>query len=423
MINNIKFSYYNIGCKVNFAEISQIADQFTKAGYEQVEFEANSDIVLINTCTVTNRADSDCRKIIRRARKNSPNAFIAVMGCYAQLASDEIVKIEGVDAVFGNNEKFRIPELIHEFKKQQYAKVFVDEIDDFHFDFAVACDNNSHTRAFIKIQDGCQYPCTYCTIPAARGKFRSMPFDMLIEEFKHVEEFGYKELVLSGINLGEYESENKRFVDVIRLIETMKPQFRVRISSIEPNLLTNEIIDIVSNSEYICPHFHIPLQSGSKEILQAMKRRYNLSNYSNLIDNIKKKIPDACIGADIMTGFPGESSSHAIETFNYIESIPISYLHVFSYSERRGTIAATFNQKVPEYLKKERTNDLRRLSDHKFNDFYQSQIGKEKIMIPETFDISDSSVKGHTENYLPIHISGSKEMINQQIKVIVPANS
>ncbi|MCX7909799.1 MAG: tRNA (N(6)-L-threonylcarbamoyladenosine(37)-C(2))-methylthiotransferase MtaB [Ignavibacteria bacterium] len=417
----MKVSFYNLGCKVNFAELSQIQKQFEQLGAEIVEFGEPCDTVIINTCTVTAMADADCRKIIRRAQRISPNAFIAVTGCLAQTKPEEIAKISGVDAIFGTKYKFDIPILIEKFEKFSKPKIFVSPLDgELPYHSAISVDNESRTRVVLKIQDGCDYPCTYCIIPKARGKSRSMPFDALKEKILELDKSEYEEIVISGINVGEYKDKSgKTFVDVVRLIEEIQPKQRYRISSIEPNKLTKEIIDIISKSKIFCPHFHIPLQSGSDEILKSMRRRYNRAKYQNVVYEIKEKIPNACIGVDVITGFPGEDDLHFEETLTFLESLPISYLHVFTYSDRPGTIASGFAEKVPHEVKKERTRMLRKLSELKRRLFYEQNLGSVFTVIPEEYNSVNGRWKGWTENYIRCEFEGSNESNYKRVPVFL----
>ncbi len=415
----MKVAFYNIGCKVNYAELSEIQKQFIRLGAEVVEFGSPCDAVIINTCSVTNLAESDSRKIIRRAIRLNPNAFVAVIGCYAQLRPEEIEKIEGVDAIFGTKYKFSIPLLIDKFEKQPKPKVFVGDIDDeLPYHTAISVDNESRTRVVLKLQDGCDYVCTYCTIPLARGKSRSLPFNSLREKLLQLNETEYEEIVLSGINLGEYHSPNgEKFTDVLRLIENLNLKQRFRISSIEPNKVTDEIIDIVAQSSKICPHFHIPLQSGSNEILRLMKRRYNTERYRELIFKIKDKIPHCAIGIDVITGFPGETDELFEETYEFLQNLPFSYLHVFTYSERDNTPAAEMPNPVAKEIRKERTNILRKLSELKRYQFYSEQLGELAEVIPEEYNPSTNLWKGWTENYIRCEIQNFNSTEKKRVKV------
>jgi len=414
----MKVSFYNLGCKVNLADISRIGKQFEDEGHDIVDFENESDIVLINTCTVTHRADADCKKIVRRALRQSPEAYVGVVGCFAQLSPDEIIKIDGVDGIFGQKEKFQIPELIGDFKKQEHPRVLVGNLEDIPFHTSAVSDNTGKTRAVFKIQDGCEYNCTFCTIPAARGGFRSMDFSDIESEIKSFSDLGFREVILSGINLGEYTSKSgEDFTDVIRYLDKLDYPLRYRISSIEPNLLKSDILDIIEKSNKFTPHFHIPLQSGSQDILMKMKRRYRVKNYKKLILDIKERMPDTCLGADVITGFPGESDEHFAQTFDFIDSLPISYLHVFTYSERKGTVAASLEKPVPHDIRKERTKSLRELSDKKLEEFYHSQIGKIKTVIPESFASESGMWRGWSENYVSTIFSGDENLGHEPIKV------
>lgn len=402
-----KVSFYNLGCKVNLADISRIGKQFEELGHTIVDFEEESDIVLINTCTVTHRADADCRKVVRKALRKSPEAFIGVLGCFAQLQPDEVIKINGVDAVFGQKEKYSIPSLINVFDKSQLPQVLVGDMKDIPFHTSAVSDNAGRTRAVFKIQDGCEYNCTFCTIPMARGGFRSMNFNEIIPAIDNFIKEGFSEIILSGINLGEYNSQNgEKFVDVVRLLDSYDVDVRYRISSIEPNLLKDEILDIIENSNKFVNHFHIPMQSGSQDILMKMKRRYRIKNYDKLVNDIKKRMPDTCLGADVIVGFPGESDKHFIETYEFIKNSPISYLHVFTYSERKGTVAATLENSVPYEVRKERTNILRKLSEEKLSEFYHSQITKIKKFLPETYNENSGLWRGYTDNYVNTVVEG-----------------
>jgi threonylcarbamoyladenosine tRNA methylthiotransferase MtaB len=414
----MKVSFINIGCKVNFAEMAQIQEQFVHRGYEIVDFGEPCDAVFINTCTVTKHADSDSRKYIRRAIRKNRDSFVGVMGCYAQLEAETITGIDGVDAVFGTNEKFHINELMPELAKQPETKIFVSESQLTYFEGASSEDDPSHTRIVFKIQDGCDYYCSYCAVPYARGRSRSMPIDEIAPKLLEFQEHGYHEIILSGINLGEYRSsEGKRFIDVIKLIESIGMKSRIRISSIEPNLLSKEIIDIVSTSKVICPHFHIPLQSGSAHILKLMGRRYTISQFEDTIFYIKDKIPDCCLGIDVITGFPGETDAHFTETYQLLESLPVSYLHVFSYSEREITKSAGFPNKVHSNIIKERTLSLRKLSEQKKKQFYDSQISKVQTIIPEVYNPEDGMWKGWSENYVRVEFFGKAPQTKHPKKI------
>jgi threonylcarbamoyladenosine tRNA methylthiotransferase MtaB len=404
----MKATLYNLGCKVNFADGAQIEKLLKDAGAEIVRYGEPADLVLINTCTVTAQADADSRKMLRRAVRRYTNAFIAVTGCFAQLRRDEIMQIDGVDAVFGQDEKFRLIEILNELKTQQITltkplvtQFFINNTSPCEFHSSSSSECALRTRIVLKLQDGCDYRCSYCAVPDARGTSRSMPFSEIPSAIDKITEDGYVEIILSGINLGEYCSPGgERFVDVIRLLSGMTDKARFRISSIEPNLLTNEIIQLVASSKNICPHFHIPLQSGSDAVLQAMRRRYKSSTFESLINKIKDAMPDCCIGVDLIAGFPGETEADFETTYKLIESLPVSYLHAFTYSERQGTPAAEIKPKVAHQIKKERTIALRDLSHSKLVQFYNSQLGQIKSVIPETYNEKSGLWCGWSENYI-----------------------
>lgn len=419
----MKVSLHTLGCKVNYAETAQLISKFEELGYEITEFGKESDIIIINTCSVTNNADIEARKIIRRAKRNSPNAFLGVMGCYAQLKPQEVAKIEGVDGVFGQREKFRIPSLIHSYLNGEKTQLNVSCIEDLPFESALTTDNELRTRAFLKIQDGCNYFCSFCTIPYARGRSRSIDFSLLPKQFEKIVQSGYKEVVISGINLGDYKSKDgENFTDVVRLISQLNYDLRVRISSIEPNLLNDDIIDIVANSPNFCKHFHIPLQSGSAEILRKMKRRYKPDYYYNLIEKINNKIPNCGIGIDVIVGFPGETEEKFLETYEFLEKLRFSYLHVFTYSERDNTPAVKYPNPVPINERKKRTNILRNLSLTKKKQFYSKQIGKTLVVIPETYDKSNNTWKSWSDNYVRVKFN-APENLNKEFYSIFIENA
>lgn len=399
----MRFSIYNIGCKVNFAEISELREQFIGQGFEWVPFGEQSELVIINTCTVTANADADCRKVIRRAARQTPDAFIAVVGCYAQLKSEEISRIDGVSAIFGGNEKFRMQELLTSFAKPEKPYIFLSERGEEEFHSACSSENDAHTRVVLKIQDGCDYFCSYCAVPYARGSSRSLDFSELGKHYERIAHSGGKEVILSGINLGEYRSPGgESFADALRLIDALGLGVRTRISSIEPNLLTDEILEIVKDSQSICRHFHIPLQSGSDRILKLMRRRYDTSFFGELIGKIKKTMPDCGIGIDIITGFPGETDEDFSNALEFCQSLDFSYLHVFSYSERAEAASQKLAGKVPAAKVKERTLALRELSDQKREQFNKLQIGTIQRIIPETRDKKTGMLKAWTDNYVHV---------------------
>lgn len=416
----MKVALHTLGCKVNYAETAALKDKFEQLGYSFTEFGNQADIILINTCSVTNNADVEARKIIRRAKRQSPHAFLGVMGCYAQLKPQEVAAIEGVDAVFGQREKFRVPSLVNQLLGKEQTQVNVSCIEDLPFDVALTTDNELRTRAFLKLQDGCDYFCTFCTIPYARGSSRSIPFHLIPEQIQKIVASGYKEVVISGINLGDYSTpDGKNFGDVVELLDSMKHDLRIRISSIEPNLLTDRIMSIVAASDVFCPHFHIPLQSGAPEILKKMKRRYKASYYHELLYKIKEKIPNCGIGIDVIVGFPGETDEHFKQTYELLDELPASYFHVFTYSERDNTPAAAYPNSVPIHIRKERTSILRELSLTKQRSFYSGRIGKIVTVLPESYDNETKTWKSWSENYVRVKFGSSEDLPKDFIKVMV----
>ncbi len=395
-------AFYTLGCKLNYAESSKLQEQFTSAGHEVVAFGGAADAIIINTCTVTDNADRECRQVIRRALRAAPDAFVGVTGCYAQLQPERIASIEGVDAVFGAREKFGILDLVQQFHKSDTPRIYVDELtEELSFTTAQSADADSRTRAFLKIQDGCNYKCSFCTIPLARGHSRSMAFDEILPALGRLESAGYHEVVLTGINLGDYRAATgEAFVDVLRAIADSAPRARLRISSIEPNLLSPAILDLVADSSAFVPHFHIPLQSGSSTLLRRMRRRYTADYYRDLILSIKDKMPDCAIGADVIVGFPGESDGLFEENYEFLQALPLSYLHVFTYSERENTPAAAYEGQVPRQRRKLRTARLRALSSAKKQSFYRSQCGTRRTVIPESRDSASGDRLGWTDNYV-----------------------
>lgn len=413
----MRFSIYNIGCKVNFAEISELCEQFIGDGFEWVPFGEPAELVIINTCTVTANADADCRKMIRRAARQTPDAFIAVVGCYAQLKAEEIKNIEGVSAIFGGNEKFRIRELLPSFAKPETPYIFLSERGGEEFHAACSAENDAHTRVVLKIQDGCDYFCSYCAVPFARGSSRSLPYSEIANHYERIAGAGGKEVILSGINLGEYRSPSgEDFARALRLIDSLGLDIRTRISSIEPNLLTDEILEIVRGSESICRHFHIPLQSGSDRILKLMRRRYDTAFFGELIAKIKKSMPDCGIGIDIITGFPGETDEDFDQAMAFCRTLDFTYLHVFSYSERAVAASQKLAGKVPAAKVKERTLALRELSDQKREEFYRSEIGKIHRVIPEARDKKTGLLKAWTDNY--VHVAYGAEENNSEFQYV-----
>lgn len=406
-------SLHTLGCKLNFSETSTIGKEFLKNGYSIVDFDSKADIYVFNTCTVTENAERECRQLVRRALRNNPDAFVIVTGCYAQLRPEEIAKIEGVDAVLGSNEKFKIFSVLDDFTKKELSCIYVSPPEDLNqFGKAHSTDADSRTRAFLKIQDGCDYKCSFCTIPLARGKSRSMNPDEVINEFKSLINEGYKEIILTGVNVGDYGKNvsTDLYNLLLRLIE-VEGDFRIRISSIEPNLLSDEIIELTALSDKMCKHFHIPLQSGSPEILRLMQRRYTVGEYKSVVEKVVSKIPECGIGIDVIVGFPGETEKHFNETYKFLTELPFSYLHVFTYSERPNTKAITLTGRVDKNDRKRRNNMLRILSDKKKHAFYSSLIDSELEVLFES-ENDNGLIKGFSSNYVRVALPFDEKLVN-----------
>lgn len=410
---NNTVSFQTLGCKLNFSETSTIAEEFTRNGFTKIDFSEAADVYLINTCTVTENAEKDCRQIVRRALRQNPEAYIIVTGCYAQLRAEEIAKIEGVDAVLGSSEKFKIFELIKEFNKEDYSCIYVkskDELNDFNP--AHSTNSDDRTRAYFKIQDGCDYKCTFCTIPLARGGSRSLDQKNALYQFEQLIEQGYKEIILTGVNVGDYgKNLDTNLYSLLKDFIKVDGDFRIRISSIEPNLLTDEIINLAADNPKICNHFHIPLQSGSDKVLKLMQRRYNTSDYQKIIYKLAEQVKDVGIGIDVIIGSPGETKEDFLTTYNFLKELPASYLHVFSYSERPDTKAILMEGKVDAVEKKRRSSMLRILSEKLKNNFYRKMIGKElKVLLEDTE--KNSSLYGFTSNYVRIKYPFRSDLAN-----------
>lgn len=412
---NKKVAFYTLGCKLNFSESSAIGRQFNEAGFETVSFTDRADVYLINTCSVTDHADKKCRKVVKEALKFSPNAYIAVVGCYAQLKPQEISEIPGVDIVLGAAEKFRIIEYISDLTKQEKTQIFNQDISETK-DFIPSYSFGERTRTFLKVQDGCDYTCSFCTIPLARGASRSDTIENVINQANEITQSGIKEIVLTGVNLGDFgiinEERGDRFFDLIKAMDQIEGIDRIRISSIEPNLLSNEIIDFVSKSEKFVPHFHIPLQSGSNKILGLMRRRYKRELYAERVVEIKKLMPDCCIGVDVIVGFPGETRDDFLETYNFLNNLDISYLHVFTYSERENTDAAVMKGSVPGTQRADRSKMLHILSEKKRRAFYESQTGKFAQVLFES-DQKDGYMHGFSRNYVKVRTAYDPLLVNE----------
>ena len=405
---------HTLGCKLNFSETSTIGNQFLKNGFSIVDIKEKADVYVFNTCTVTENAEKECRQLVRRALRNNPEAYVIVTGCYAQLRPEEISAIDGIDAVLGSNEKFEIFSLLKDFNKKELSCIYVSPNDGLnYFGQASSTDADNRTRAYFKIQDGCDYKCSFCTIPLARGKSRSMESDLVVKEFTGLVEVGYKEIILTGVNVGDYgKNLDTDFYHLLKRLVEIDGDFRIRISSIEPNLLTDEIVELAASSNKICNHFHIPLQSGSDTILKAMQRRYKVSDYQNVVHKLKKALPDVGIGVDVIVGFPGETEKEFMETYNLLLDLPVSYLHVFTYSERPDTKAISLEGSVEHSERKRRNNMLRILSDKKKNKFYNEMIGKELEVLFES-ESDGGVIKGFSSNYVRIENEFSGDLTNR----------
>ena len=417
-----KVAFYTLGCKLNFAETSTIARSFEEDGYIRVDFDDPADIYVINTCSVTENADKQFKQIVRKALKTNPKAFLAAVGCYAQLKPEELASVDGVDLVLGAKEKFNITQYIDDLTKNNEGVVHSCEIAETDF-YVGSYSIGDRTRAFLKVQAGCDYKCTYCTIPMARGISRSDTIDNILSNAKKISDKGIKEIVLTGVNIGDYgkgEFGNKKhehtFLELVQALDKVEGIERLRISSIEPNLIKDETIDFIAQSNSFVPHFHIPLQSGSNEILKKMKRRYLRELYVSRVAKIREVMPDACIGVDVIVGFPGETDEHFLETYHFLNELDISYLHVFTYSERDNTEAVLMDGVVPDEVRAKRSKMLRGLSAKKRNAFYESQLGKEKTVLFES-DNKQGYIHGFTENYVKVKAPWDPALVNTLHKV------
>lgn len=410
-----KVAFYTLGCKLNYSETSTIGRLFNQAGFRTVEFTDKADVYVINTCSVTDHADKKCRKVVKEALKHSPDAYVTIVGCYAQLKPKEISEIPGVDMVLGAAEKFQIVDYISDLTKSPKAKVYnqpITQANTFHAAYSIG----DRTRTFLKVQDGCDYSCTFCTIPLARGNSRSDTIEHIVKEAEAIAASGVKEIVLTGVNLGDFGIRNggreDKFFDLVKALENVEGIERIRISSIEPNLLTDEIIEFVAQSKRFVPHFHIPLQSGSDKILGLMRRRYKRSLYEDRVNKIKSLMPDCCIGVDVIVGFPGETREDFIETYNFLNGLNISYLHVFTYSERENTLAAEMPDPVPGSTRADRSKMLHILSEKKRRAFYESQLGKDAEVLFEA-DHKEGFMNGFTSNYVKVKAKYDPVLVNE----------
>ncbi len=411
----IKIAFHTLGCKLNFSETSSISRTFSKDKYTIVSFNSKADVYVINTCSVTENADKKTKSLIKLILKKNINGFIAIIGCYAQLKTKEISQIQGVDLVIGAKEKFRLAKYVKDAFKDNLDKINSCDISKVNFFNEAYSLGENRTRAFLKVQDGCDYKCSYCTIPLARGVSRSDSIENIILNIHKIAKEGIKEVVITGVNTGDYgkriDSNKNNFLQLICELDKIEPISRYRISSIEPNLLDDKIIEFVSKSKKFVPHFHIPLQSGSDKILKKMKRRYLTNLFSNRINTIKKLMPNSCIGVDVIVGFPGESEKDFIKTYEYLFNLEVSYLHVFKYSERSNTEALNYKEVIPEIVRKKRSNILRELSLIKRKDFYKSQIGKELNVLFES-ENKNGFIEGYTENYIKVRDYWNPNKIN-----------
>jgi threonylcarbamoyladenosine tRNA methylthiotransferase MtaB len=415
MLNGKKVAYYTLGCKLNFSETSTISRQLDNIGFVKTNFDNKADLYVINTCSVTENANKECRRIIRKVKKTAPESMVVITGCYAQLKPESISAIDGVDMVVGANDKFKIPNLLKSYKSKT-TEIHGCSINnlDYHSSFSL----NDRTRSFLKIQDGCDYTCSYCTIPFARGKSRCDSIENIISNASKIAKNGIKEIVITGVNIGDYRYEDKKFIDVIKALEKVKGITRYRISSIEPNLITDEIIEFVKKSSKFMPHFHIPLQSGSDVILAKMRRRYNSELYRNKILKIYNEIPNVSIGVDVIVGFPDESDIEFKKSMNFIKDLPVSYLHVFSYSERENTKALLLKNPVDKHKRSERSKILRMLSSKLQRNFYLKSLGTTKNVLFEQED-KNGFLFGFTENYIKIKVPYNKTLSKTQQEVFI----
>ncbi|MCE2741518.1 MAG: tRNA (N(6)-L-threonylcarbamoyladenosine(37)-C(2))-methylthiotransferase MtaB [Sphingobacteriales bacterium] len=410
-------AFYTLGCKLNFSETSTIGRSLSAEGYKKVDFHEGADVYVINTCSVTDNADKKCKKIVKEALRHNPNAFVTVIGCYAQLKPQEIANIEGVDLVLGAAEKFNISDYIGEAKKLETAIVKegkIKEVLDYHASYSIG----DRTRTFLKVQDGCDYFCSFCTIPLARGASRSDTIANVVKQAKEIVAQGTKEIVLTGVNTGDFGSgTTENFYQLLQALDEVEGLARLRISSIEPNLLTDEIIAFVANnSKCVVPHFHIPLQSGSDQLLKSMRRKYDTSLYRSRIEKIKTLMPQACIGVDVIIGYPGETDELFLETYNFLNQLDISYLHVFTYSERVNTTAQKLPGKVPMKTRNERSKMLHILSDKKRRFFYEQQLHKKFPVLWEAENDQDI-MYGFTSNYVKVQTHYDPSLVNEIMEV------
>ena len=415
-----RIAFHTLGCKLNFSETATISRDFIRHGFEKVDYRDKADFYVLNTCSVTDNADKEARKLIRQAKRRNPDSSVAVIGCYAQLKPNEISEIDGVDIVLGAEEKFNLLDHLDAIDLKGKVKVIQSEIDHVHT-FIPSYSTGERTRSFLKIQDGCDYSCSFCTIPLARGESRSNTVENTMKTARKVAETDTREIVLTGVNIGDFGKGSKEtFYALIQQLDTLERIDRIRISSVEPNLLTNQIIEFCAQSEKFMPHFHVPLQSGSNKILKKMKRRYEREYYEDRVKRIKSNVPDACIGADVIVGFPGETEDDFIETYNFLNELNISYLHVFTYSERSNTGAIEMGERVSKETKADRSKMLHILSDKKQRYFHDQFINKNRPVLFE--NIKNGKIIGHTDNYIKVQVEGGTSLINTIQPVMMKEN-
>jgi len=418
-MNTKKVAFYTLGCKLNFSETSSIGRIFQNAGYETTNFNSQADVYVINTCSVTDNADKKCRKVVKEALKHSPNAYITIVGCYAQLKPREISEIPGVDMVLGAAEKFNIIEHINDLTKNEKTVIHNAPIEETQ-QFVSAFSIGDRTRTFLKVQDGCDYSCTFCTIPLARGASRSGKIEDIVKQAEEIAASGVKEIVLTGVNIGDFGirdgKRQDKFLDLVKALDEVEGIDRIRISSIEPNLLANEIIEFVAQSQRFVPHFHMPLQAGNNKVLAQMRRRYKRELYAERVAKIKSLMPNCCIGVDVIVGFPGESREDFLDTYNFLNELDISYLHVFTYSERENTIAAQMEGAIPGAQRSDRSKMLHILSEKKRRAFYESQLQSIDEVLFEG-DIKDGYMHGFSKNYVKVRTPYDPLLVNEIVPV------
>ena len=415
-----RIAFHTLGCKLNFSETATISRDFIRHGFEKVDYRDKADFYVLNTCSVTDNADKEARKLIRQAKRRNPDSSVAVIGCYAQLKPNEISEIDGVDIVLGAEEKFNLLDHLDAIDLKGKVKVIQSEIDHVHT-FIPSYSTGERTRSFLKIQDGCDYSCSFCTIPLARGESRSNTVENTMKTARKVAETDTREIVLTGVNIGDFGKGSKEtFYGLIQQLDTLEGIDRIRISSIEPNLLTDQIIEFCAQSEKFMPHFHLPLQSGSNKILKKMKRRYERDHYEDRVKKIKSDVPNACIGADVIVGFPGETEGDFLETYNFLNELNISYLHVFTYSVRSNTGAVEMGERVSKETKKDRSKMLHILSDKKRRYFHDQFINKNRPVLFE--NMKNGKIVGHTDNYIKVQVEGGTNLVNTIQSVMMKEN-